>query len=450
MKHYTASLNRIWKGFPLWLRVIAASVFIIIVIWAAIPGDSPDLPGTNAQHGEFVVDLKESGRLKAENSVTITAPPVRMNLQIVFLVEEGTVVESGDVIVQFDSTELKKMIDDSQAELDIARANLTRNKASMASQMANLKSAVENSQASFRLATLRLEQMKFEADVRIEEGKLNLKQAEISLNRSLEQVEAQREIDSADLMSLEIKIKQAELDLEKTYRDLSRLTIRAPSPGLVVYKETWKGGEMSKVQVGDTPWRGMALVELPDLSVMMVKTAVSEVDVSKLKLGQEVEVKLDAYPDPTFIGDVADIAALARDSDGNSEAKVFDVLIRIRDSDPILRPGMSTTERIIIDRLPDKTWVPIEAVFDRGGKMIVWVEDGYSWRDVEVDIGARNDNFVVIESGVQPGMRVLLVDPTISEDAELSSISSEQSSENIGNVKQNNSKPRQSSRRRGH
>ena len=339
-----------------------------------------------------------------------------MTLQIIEMIPEGTEVKEGDFLVQFDTVYIGQLIDDRLAELDITRSNMVRNLASMGSQMASLESSKENSLASHRLAELRLEQMKFEAEVRIEEGKLSLKQADISLKQSEQQVVAQKLIDSADVRSLELKIKQAELDLAKSIRDRNRLRISAPSPGMVIYKEMWKGGEMTKVKVGDTPWRGAALIDLPDLSVMMVETSVNEVDIAKVEVGQEVEVKLDAYPEPTFSGEVVDVSVLAGREDGVSDANVFKILVRINESNKLLRPGMSATARIICNRIPDKLWVPIESVFESEDEMIVWKVDGRSLRKTPVKLGERNDNFVIVESSLKKDDKVTTVDPVIAEE----------------------------------
>lgn len=358
------------------------------------------------------MDLQVVGRLRAENSVFISAPPARSNLQIIDMVPEGTVVKEGDFLIQFDTTDICQQIDDALNELEIARANLERTRASIASRMANLESALENAQASYRLAELRVEQLKFEAEVRQEEGKLQLQQAYNALQQAKREIEAQRQIDSADLKNLEIRVRQAEADLEKLKNDLHKLTIRAPRPGLVVYKETWRGGETSKIKVGDTPWRGQTLIELPDLSVMLVETAVSELDISRIKVGLPAEVTLEAYSDRKFPAQVSEVAILARSEGSVNEPKMFDVKVRIEGSDPVLRPGMSARVRIIIDRIPDQIWVPIEAVFERGGKKIVYVAQGGRFLPREVETGARNDNFVTIPKGLSPGEKVALVDPT--------------------------------------
>jgi len=410
-----------WLKIPKGLRWLIALGLPLLLLWFFWPSKNSSLPSVAVRSGEFIIDLKEPGKLRAENSVTISAPPARVNLQIIDLTPEGTRVKEGDLLVQFDTTELKQQLDDQIAELDIAKSNLLRSRASMSSHMASLQSSLENSRASYRLAELRLEQMKFEADVKVEEGRLSLRQSEISLKQSEAEITAQLQIDSADVRSLELKVKQAEFDIQKTRLDLARLRMTAPGTGLVVYKEIWRGGEMSKIKIGDTPWRGAALIELPDLSLMQVATSVSEVDFSKVKVGQKVDIKLDAYPDPTFHGEVIDVAVLAHAEEGQSEAKLFDVVVRVDGSDPMLRPGMSATATIIVDRLENKLFVPIESVFDKGGRMVVFATDNGSFEERTVTLGARNDNFVVIEDGVREGERVALVDPTADIDDQTTS-----------------------------
>ena len=397
---------------PLAVKIGLGALVVVILGWIFWPARQASLPSAQVQAGEFVIDLKVPGKLRAENSVTVTAPPARINLQIIDIIPEGTQVKEHDFLLQFDTTELRQQYDDQIAELDLARVNLIKAQASMASHVSSLYSSLENSRASYRLAELRLDQMKFEADVRVEEARLSLKQSEISLRRSEEEITSQQLIDSADVKSLELKVKQAQYDIQKVRTDLDRLRLLAPRNGLVVHKEIWRGGEMSKVKIGDTPWRGAALIELPDLSVMNVETSVSEVDFAKVKTGLPVEIKLDAFPDPTFHGTVIDVALLARTEEGGSQAKVFDVMVRIEGSDPMLRPGMSATARIIIDKMQDKLWVPIESVFDQGGSMVVFAADGGSFKERKVELGARNDNFVVINAGLKESESVALVDPS--------------------------------------
>ncbi len=443
-------MTRIWRMIPTWGKIIGLVAVIALLIWIFKPSDMAKLPTVIVKVGEFVVDLSETGRLRAENSVTLTTPSVRGNRTIIYIIPEGTSVDEGELLVQFDTTEYKEKIDDDYAEVEITRENLTGNLVSMRSRMSDIESSVKSARASYRLSELRLEQLKFESDVQIEEGKLNLLQSKLSLDQAEAEIETQGQIDSADVRSMRLKIRQTELELEKTIRSMAKMALTAPATGLVVYKEMWKGGEMAKVKVGDSPWPGQAILELPDLSVMMVETSVSEVDIGKVKVGQKVEVKLDAYPDPTFHGEVVDVAVLAHDEDG-SDAQVFDILIRLEESDPVLRPGMSTTARIIINRFEDVISVPIESVFPSGDKSIVWEADGSDWIKREIKLGARNDNSVIIESGLEADAIIALTDPSISSNERTTELvgSNNSTDDSAGSSKGSNKPKYRVSRRRG-
>jgi len=410
-------------------------VFMVVAL-RFFGSENYNVPFSVVQSGLFSVELNETGRLRAENSVTISAPPIRLNLQIVELVDEGTIVKEGDFLVQFDTTEIDQKIDDRRSEINLEKANMKRSMVSMKNQLASLASAVENSKASYRLSQLRVDQMIFESDVQKEEGSLNLFKAKLALTQAEEKVAAQRQIDSVEVLSLELKIWQAEMDLQKSIRDKNKLTIMAPAPGLVVYKESWRGGSISKVTIGDTPWRGQILLELPDLSVMMVETFVSEIDVAKVALDQKVLIKLDAYTDPVFNGTVVDIANIARQEDGLSEANVFDILIRIDGADPLHKPGMSATVDIIIDEIPEAMWVPIEAVFNSEGASVVYHKKGRKWNAVEVELGARNNNSVIIESDFKTDEKVALIDMSMDEE-----VISSQPKQSLDNDKENGQKP---------
>lgn len=402
---------------PIVLFSAAGIIIILIVILLIGRNDSSNLPSTRVQFSDFRIELTATGEVQASRSINVSAPRVRTNLQIINLVSEGTVVDSGDFLLQFDTNELQKIIEDRQSELEIAEANLEKNKASMEANMAQLKSSLENSRASYELAELRLSQMAFEADVKVQEEKLRLRQSEISLEQARTKIESQKKMDAAELTTLELKIHQAKADLNKAEEQLKQMTLTAPAPGLVVYQKIWKGSGMEKIKVGDTPWRGQSLIQLPDLSKMQVETEISEADISKLAVDQAVTIKLDAFPDPTFTGAVGDIASLAHEKEGENDIKVFDVVIEIKEVAEILKPGMTAKTKILIEQIPQQYFLPIEAVFEKDGKQVVFpLEDIRS--PIVVIPGKRNENFVIVQGELEEGQLISLVNPFKSVEIE--------------------------------
>ncbi len=394
-----------------WLMALAAALLLLTVFIWNIQSPSADIASAEVQQGEFIVSIKSKGELKALKSQSVTVPrSIRSSIQIIAMAPEGSLVKKGDFLVQFDPTQARQKLEEKRNELQNALAELESQKASIASNMAQLESQLQTQRYSYEQAKLRYEQMKYEAEAKRREQEINLKKAELALKQAEEKIEAQKRIDEATLEKARLQVEKARLQLQQAERELESLTLVAPIDGLVVYKEIWGPSGLAKVKVGDTPWRGQELIEIPDLSVMQVKTSVNEVDVSRVAVGQPCIIKLDALPEPTFYGKVTHIATLATRK-RNSNVKEFEVLVLIDGSDPRLKPGMSATVEIITDRIPDAVFVPLEAVFEKEGKTLVYLAGSY--RPVEVEVGPKNDTAIVIQSGLQPGQRVCLRDPTL-------------------------------------
>jgi HlyD family secretion protein len=207
--------------------------------------------------------------------------------------------------------------------------------------------------------------------------------------------------------------KQAELvsRVETESQNLEQCEIRATVSGLVIYKEVFFGSEKRKVQVGDQVWPNQPLLMLPDLSKMVVETQVRETDIYKVEKNQQVVISVDAYPELKLEGEVDYIGTLALEDEALRGGKYFTVTILVERADSRLRPGMSARVELLVEKLPNAIYVPLEAVFERGGKHYCYLVDGGGPEPREVLLGPSNDNHVVIEAGLDAGDRVLLGDP---------------------------------------
>ncbi|MFH1567357.1 MAG: efflux RND transporter periplasmic adaptor subunit [Gemmatimonadota bacterium] len=386
------------------------------------------------QQGEFVINLTlKNGELEAAKAEQMTAPRVRGQLKITQLFPEGEVVDVGDLVIEFDRAEFEKRLTEAEQALEAAKAEREKTVANQGVEIGRLESDIENRQAEMRLAQLQVDKMEFESMVEREEAKLKAKQAELALEQARKKLDAQRIVDEAELRKREIDVSQRDRDLERARTDLESLTIRAERPGLVVYEKIWKGSRPEKIRVGDEPWGGMALVTLPDLSTMRVKTWVNEVDVDRMVVGQPALIKLDALPGPVFHGTVTSIASLGREKEGDRNVKVFDVLVEIQEKDHRLKPGMSATSEVVIETIPPRPappdsgavrqeptevaalplYIPIDAVFEKGGRTLVYRMKGNQPEECEVVLGKRNENYVVVEQGLGVDDRIALRDPTL-------------------------------------
>lgn len=394
------------------------------------------LASAPVSQGEFLISLKlKDGELEAIKAEQITAPPIG-RLKIVKLWAEGEKVEVGDVVIQFDPAEYQKQLTDAEQAVEAAKAELEKTKANQQVEISRQEADIENQKAQVRLAQLKVEKMKFEASIQKEQSKLEARQAELALEQAGKKLETQKVVDAAEMKKIDLDLAQKERQLDKARKDLESLNVRAEKPGMVVYQKVWKGGGREKIRVGDEVWGGASLVTLPDLTRMQVKTFVNEVEVDKLKVGQKVVLKLDALPEPIFHGSITNIATLGRDKEGEKNVKVFDVTIVIDEEDSRLKPGMSATSEVIVETIPPPKpetpgavsseavteakpldlplYIPLDAVFEKEGKSVVYCVENGRAEAREVKLGKKNENYVIVEEGLSADDRIALRDPTLS------------------------------------
>lgn len=385
-------------------------IFVVVGLVLLIGCETVELPTVEVERGAFIVEVSTRGELAAVESRSVSRPrDAAGQTAIVQLAPEGEVVAEGDFLVQFDTSEAERNLAQKEAALENAKAKLAATRAQASSRMAEIESSLRLQEYTHEQAKLRYEQMRYEAEARKREQELELRKAELSLDEARERIESQRAVDAANLRTSEIAVEQAQVELERAQDALTKQTITAPLAGMVVYKTIWKSGGRGKVAVGDSPWPGQELLEIPDLSAMMVRTKVEEVDINRIAVGQPATVTIDALDGLALKGEVTRVATLARQERGETN-KTFDVEILLTDHDERLRPGMTVQSKIEVERHDDTLSVPLEAVFEQDERTIVWLADGPTAR--EVNLGSRNDDRVRIVEGVDEGDRLVLRDPT--------------------------------------
>ena len=253
--------------------VIIALVLILIAYYAvnAIFTTSYEIPVIKASRGEFVISINENGTVDAKKAVTISVPRIR-GLQITWMAPEGSTVQAGDTVVKFDATKQQEDLTENESSLKIYKKSLERANQEYTIQEKQLKLDLEKARRNY-------DEKKHEAPRIAEEARMELELAELNFQAKLDQL-------TADVQKAEVEVERSQNKVNTAQRELDQTTLTAPIPGLVVYLEIWKGGSMGKVQEGDQPWPGQGIVNLPDLSEMIVNTTVSEVDASKVDTGQ--------------------------------------------------------------------------------------------------------------------------------------------------------------------
>jgi RND family efflux transporter MFP subunit len=394
---------------PLGISVLAITAFIV-----STAPDSSAIATSDVKRGEFAVSITVSGEIRAMNSFTLVTPRTRYgNLQVVYLIPEGTIVKAGDVVVRFATTEVDKGITDKENDLAIQKGDFAKLEADQSLQMSDLEGQLKNAELGLEQSKLQVEKMKFEADVIRKDAEINLQRAQITFDQAQRKIASKKISDKSDRNKSLLKMKQTESDLARARTEKEQFTLKAPMPGLAVLEMNWQSGR--KIAIGDSPWPGMSMVSLPDLSQMQVITNVNEVDVSKVKKDQIGKVKLDAFPDRVFKASVFSVGTIGQQRDRSSNIKTFEVILSIDGSDPILKPGMTTSNEVVMQTIPDAIFVPLESVFEKEGKLVVYRMNGSSPQPQLVQVGAKNSNFIVITDGLKEGEKVTLRDPSLKD-----------------------------------
>jgi hypothetical protein len=155
---------------------------------------------------------------------------------------------------------------------------------------------------------------------------------------------------------------------------------------------------------------------LPDLTSMISKTYINEIEVSKIKPGQKVNITIDAFPEKSFTGIVSYVANIGEKLP-NTTDKVFEVQIKIDGSDPLLRPSMTTGNKIIIEKFNDAVFIPAECV-QAGTDSIPFVYTKSGNKQIVI-LGASNEKNIIVEKGVEAGTLIYLSNPEEIEKFDL-------------------------------
>jgi HlyD family secretion protein len=368
--------------------------------------------------GDFEIAISASGEIMAENSADIKAPEVSRgrdfhgsDLKIQDMVPEGTEVREGDYIATLDRTQFDNTLKDERERLSTYRNNLEMKKLDTAVTLTTLRNGIRNQRHVVEEAEITLLNSKFEPPTTI-------RQAEIDLDRQrrlLEQKErgyqlkiAQAKIDIATQTMWYNRIDRRVASLEEV---LASFIIKAPSSGMVVYKRDHHGNKIKTGSSINAFERTVAT--LPDLSSLLSKTFVSEIEISRVKPGLDVEIRVDAFPDKVYKGKVLTIANIGEKLE-NSDTKVFEVMVKINGSDPTLRPSMTTSNKVIIKTFSDVIYIPTECVH-AGTDRLPFVYTKNKTKQIVVT-GESNEKNIIIEKGLAPKQLVYIIQPENADE----------------------------------
>lgn len=381
--------------------------------------------------GLFEITVINSGELIAERSIDIKGPEISMgsdrgggpgrgfdmhamDLKVQDIVPEGTIVKEGDYIAQLDRSSYANTLKDELENLKTFQTNVDMKILDTAVVLTDQRDAIKNQRYAVEEAAITLEQSKYEPPATIRQAAINLDKAKRTLEQKIKGYSLYVAQSLADLNHQKMHLTRETRLVNNLQEFLSKFTITAPASGMIIYKKDRNG---TKRKAGSTinPF-DRVIATLPDLSSMISKVYVNEIEISKVKPGQRVSINVDAFRGKSYTGAVLTVANIGEQLP-NSDSKMFEVDIKIDGSDPALRPTMTTGNRIIIKTINDAVFIPTECV-QTGSDSIPFVYGKNKTKDIVI-LGESNEKNIIVEKGLEPGSLIYLTPPVNPEKFKL-------------------------------
>ena len=439
----TWSLGRLLK----W-GVIAVVVVALPATAVLVASGSPDTAtlGPLLTHpisrGDLVVSVTEQGTLESSSNTEIKCR-VKGGSTVLWVIETGSEVQPGDELVRLDTSTIEETINQQEIAYQKALGTLatSRTAVSIATIMIN---EYENGTFRAELKTLQKDQAIAQANLRsarnllghtqkmyrkgyssaldveshqflVEQAQLELevKQTEIDVlenytkARQLEELKSTKQAAEALLASDQAALELEERRLNKAKEQRELCVIKAPSSGIVIHPSAQQWRDQPDIVEGATVREDQILLLIPDLGKMQVKVGVHEAKIDRVKKDMKAKLHLlDTVQD----GTVDTIASVTKPTGWwNGNVVEYDTIVKLAPEHGLsLKPGMTSEVDLIIAEYHDVLTVPVAAVLELADGYACWVETPDGPQRRTLDLGDTNDQFIVVNAGLNAGDEVIL------------------------------------------
>jgi multidrug efflux pump subunit AcrA (membrane-fusion protein) len=396
---------------------------LFVSVWwfnSANADDSIEIT-TTVKRSDFISEVVTSGELAAKNSVRIYGPreirEYRINeVKIQDLIAEGTIIKKGDYIGSLDPSQLNNARTDVLNEFDKTESQYQQVKLDTAIELRAKRDELKNLKFALEEREIELKYSEFEPPAIQRQAQIALEKAQRAYKNAIESYALKQKQSIAKVREVGASLAIQKAKMDNLQELMMSFRIMAPEDGMLIYAKDWSG---QKKKVGSTisAWNPL-IAELPDMSIMVSKTYVNEVDISKVDVGMKVHIGIDAFPDMQVEGEVTYVANVGEDRSGMS-GKAFEVTVQLNEVDSVIRPGMTSSNKIQIFTEENVLSIPLDAVSSENDVFFVVVKEGLGFEKREVSLGRSNDNEVIVLDGLAENEEIFLVQPEGIEEKEL-------------------------------
>ncbi len=415
---------------------LVASLVTALAMWALANRGMDSLSGSGAGSqarlavatgGELLKSLRVGGTVETLNFSAIRAPQMRgprdsgrADLTLMSLAPAGSIVKAGAVVAEFELRWLVDHIEDRESVVNRAQSTLKKQVADVLILKETERQARVTAKAEFEKALLDLRTAEVRSEIEAEVLKNVSEEARATWGQLEDEGRIKETVHAATIRGEELIVREEELHVERHVRDLERLQVKAPIPGMIVRESLFnKSGQFSQAKEGDQIYPGALFMRIVDVSQMVVSASVNQVDAQSIRIGDEAVVELDAYPGEQFRGRVVNMGAMASSASSGSRfsrgkggafIKHIPMRILIEDHDERILPDLSASVDVRASNRPKGVLVPREALRSEDGQAsnFVYVHSAGQFLLREVRVQDVSDTEALIETGLQAGEEILL------------------------------------------
>lgn len=473
--------TRINRRYGATLPLVLAAVVIAVLILGGVfavkyvnSGDSQEIFDpilATVERGDFLSQVLDQGTIQSSENVEIRCEVRARNgtTSVLTVVPEASRVESGDFLIQLDSTSFEKELEQQRIAMANADTAVIQADSNLKSAVATLREYIEG---TYEEEKLTIKNQIEAANGSIETAKQRRQQTQetFDFNRKLQ---AKGFITPQDLQASEFDLKKAQIELRQAVNDLAladkrmevlenitkdknsiqleadieaakvklnsekkarvvereklaeieelvsncRIVVPEGVSGQVVYaRESSRGGNDWELEEGATVRQNQVLIRLPNLDKMEVKTLINEQSITQITPGMPCEIKVDALNDQTLTGVVTRVNQYVESSRWmSSSVRKYAVFVKIFDPPPSLKPGMNAAVTVQVREESDVLMAPIQTVYAVQDKKFCLVQSGEEWETREIEIDGDNSAKVLVQSGLEEG-DILVMNPGAYKD----------------------------------
>src|SRR6266852_2886023 len=356
---------------------------------------------------DFSQSLRLNGTTQASRSFVVLAPKLEGaqvgSMVITKLAPAGTHIKKGDFLVEFDPQAQTKDYLEKKGAYESLVGQVAQKRAEEAIASSKDDTAMKQAEDELKRAQLELQKNEIVSRIDAEKNQEALDEAQATLKQLTETYQLKRAAAVATIRIQEIQRDRAREAMRYAQGNAAKMVVHSPMQGVVVYNTIWLGGRMGTVQQGDQARPGVPFLQVVDPSQMEVRVALNQVDLLKVRVGQQAQMRLDAYPGMTLPATLEELSPLGHPGQFAQAVRSFTARFSVQGTDPRLLPDISAALDLDLGSRQSVLVVPLQSIDSESNHPYVWLKTTGGFEKHSVQTGPRNDLEAIVNSGLSEG-----------------------------------------------